>query len=146
MEEQPVLITILRAGLPFHQGFSNYFDKADCGYVTAFRKYSSETEFDIVIQYLASPDLTNRILILVDPMLASGSSLAKVYKQLVDKGKPKQVIFASVLASPEGVEYLKEETPEVTLWTAAIDEKLNAHGYILPGLGDAGDLAFGDKL
>ena len=147
-DDKIVLATILRAGLPFHQGFINYFDKAENAFVSAYRKYKEKgSSFDVLIEYLASPSIEGKVLVLVDPMLATGSSMELGYRALLSKGRPKHVHIASVIASEPAVEYLKSVMPdtETTLWTAAIDPEINSHSYILPGLGDAGDLAFGEK-
>lgn len=148
ISEQIVLATILRAGLPLHQGFLNYFDTAENAFVSAFRRYSDEVNFDIHIEYITAPDLNNKTLILVDTMLATGSSLELAYQALVTKGTPSKVHIASVLATRYAVDYLQKQftASNITLWTAAIDPDLNEHSYIVPGLGDAGDLAYGEKL
>jgi uracil phosphoribosyltransferase len=148
IKENVVVATILRAGLPLHQGFLNYFDKAENAFVSAFREYSDSVNFDIHIEYIASPDLNNKTLIITDTMLATGSSMELAYKALLTKGKPAKVHIASVLATRFAVDYLLKQMPDdnIILWTAAIDPDLNEHSYIVPGLGDAGDLAFGEKL
>ncbi|OIN60220.1 uracil phosphoribosyltransferase [Arsenicibacter rosenii] len=144
---QPVLATIMRAGLPFHQGFLNYFDHADNAFVGAYRGYASDDdEFEIEMDYIVGPDLTGRTLILVDPMLATGRSIEKVYHAMLRYGIPAQTHIAAVIASPEGIGFLQERLPQCRLWLGAIDERLNDHYYIVPGLGDAGDLAFGPKV
>jgi uracil phosphoribosyltransferase len=144
--EQPVLSTILRAGLPLHQGFLNYFDKAENAFISAYRKHHKNGSFDIELEYLASPDLDNKTIILSDPMLASGSSIVVTYKALLEKGKPKKLHLAILIASRQGLEYVKRFLPEnTTIWVGAIDEELTAQSYIVPGLGDAGDLAYGSK-
>ena len=144
---QPVLATIMRAGLPFHQGMLNYFDEADNAFVGAYRGYGTEDdEFEIEMDYIVGPDLTGRTLILVDPMLATGRSIEKVYHAMLRYGIPAQTHIAAVIASPEGVRYLQERIPQCRLWLGAIDDYLNEHYYIVPGLGDAGDLAFGPKV
>lgn len=145
---QPVLATILRAGLPLHQGLLNFFDHADNAFVSAYRRHYNDGSFEIKIDYLSSPLLANRVLILADPMLATGQSMVLTYKDIVAlNGKPKHTHIVSAIASTEGVEFLKRQMPtgEFTFWTAAIDEELTAQSYIVPGLGDAGDLAFGCK-
>ncbi len=146
--EEPLIITILRAGLPFHQGFLNIYDKADNGFISAYREYSSDTEFDIKVEYVASPAIDNRVVIINDPMLATGNSLYACYKSLEATGKPTKLHIASVIASEQAIEYVKTLFPDVdtTVWCGAIDPSLNAHGYIVPGLGDAGDLSYGVKL
>ena len=135
--EQPVVATILRAGLPLHQGFINYFD----------RKYINEDNFDIHIEYIASPRLDGKILILTDPMLATGSSMELAYEALLTKGEPSHIHIASVIASRQAIEHIKKVFPteKTTVWCGAIDPELNAHSYIVPGLGDAGDLCYGEK-
>ncbi len=142
-----VLATILRAGLPFHQGFLNYFDKAENAFVSAYRKYIDEDHFDVNIEYIASPDITGKTLVLVDPMLATGSSMELSYRAMLTKGEPAEIHLASVIATRQAVEYVSKHFPaeKTTLWCAAIDPALNEHCYIVPGLGDAGDLAFGEK-
>jgi len=142
-----VVSTILRAGLPFHQGFLSYFDKAENAFVSAYRKYKDALKFEICIEYLASPRLDGKTLIIADPMLATGSSLELAYGALLTKGKPAHVYIASVIASQKAVDFIAEKFSgeNVSLWTAAIDPELNEHAYIIPGLGDAGDLAFGVK-
>lgn len=141
-----VLGTIFRAGLPFHQGFLDYFDGAENAFVSAYRKYKEKENFDILIEYLASPRLDGKTLILCDPMLATGASMELSYLALLTKGTPATVHFASVIASRQAVDYLRSKMPEdSTLWVGVIDDHINAHSYIVPGLGDAGDLAFGIK-
>lgn len=145
-DEQVVLGTIFRAGLPFHQGFLEYFDGAGNAFVSAYRKYKEKESFDILIEYLASPLLDGKTLILCDPMLATGASMELSYLALLTKGTPAKVHFASVIASQQAVDYLQSKMPEdSTLWVGVIDEHINSHSYIVPGLGDAGDLAFGCK-
>lgn len=142
----PVLITVLRAGLPYFIGFQNIFGEADCGFIGAYRK-ESETDLTITLDYLATPSLEGRTVILVDPMLATGQSVIKSVNALVKHGKPKHVHIAALVAAPEGVELLRKtlKVPH-DVWTWALDEKLNELHYIVPGLGDAGDLSFGEKL
>ncbi|MCM1035674.1 MAG: uracil phosphoribosyltransferase [Paludibacter sp.] len=145
--EPIVLSTILRAGLPFHQGFLNYFDSAENAFVSAYRLYSDENNFTIHTEYIASPDLTGKTLIICDPMLATGSSMETAHKALLEKGSPSKIYLASVIATEKAINYLNSVMPEdAVLYTAAIDPILNEHAYIVPGLGDAGDLAFGEKL
>jgi uracil phosphoribosyltransferase len=147
LKEQPVIATILRAGLPVHQGILNYFDKGQNAFVSAYRKHHKDGSFDIQVEYLSSPDLNNKVLILCDPMLATGASMVLAYKALMQRGKPLHTHIVSVIASTEGVNYVKKNLPEnVTLWCGAVDEELTAQSYIVPGLGDAGDLAFGNKI
>ena len=141
----PVLATVLRAGLPFHQGFLNYFDQATSAFVAAYR-VEATSEISVHVDYLAAPSLEGKVLLLVDPMLATGKSLALTYKAMLRFGTPRQVHIAAAIASPEGVAHLQQELPEAHIWLGALDEKLNAKSYIVPGLGDAGDLAFGAKI
>jgi uracil phosphoribosyltransferase len=144
---QPVLITILRAGLPLHIGLLNYFDMAENAFVSAYRKHHKDGSFEVEIEYLSSPDLTDKVLILNDPMLATGTSLVLAYKALLTNGIPKHVHIVCCIASVQGVEYVKRNLPHnTTIWCGAIDDELTAQSYIVPGLGDAGDLAFGTKL
>ncbi len=147
METQPVVGTILRAGLPLHQGLLNYFDRADNAFVSAYRKHHKDGTFDIHLDYLSSPDLNGRVLILADPMLATGSSMVVTYKAMIAKGKPKHTHIVAAIASLQGIDYLKKHLPaDVSIWVGAVDDELTAQAYIVPGLGDAGDLAFGEKL
>jgi len=143
-----VLSTILRAGIPFHNGFLNYFDHAQNAFVSAYRKYRDSKNFDIYIEYIVAPDLTDKTLIIIDPMIATGGSMELAYGALLTKGTPQQIHLASIIASQQAVDYIVATFPpeKTTLWTAAIDPYLNDHSYIVPGLGDAGDLAFGEKL
>lgn len=146
--DQIVLATILRAGLPFHQGFLSYFDQAQNAFVSAYRRYREKGDtFDIVVEYMATPSIEGKTLILVDPMLATGSSMELAYKALLQKGTPARIHVASVIASRQSVEFIQRHFPEdrTTLWCGAIDPEINAHSYIIPGLGDAGDLAYGVK-
>lgn len=145
--EPVVLATIFRAGVPFHQGFLRYFDQAENAFVSAYRKYRSGEDFDVMIEYLASPSLEGKTLVLVDPMLATGASMELSYKALLTKGKPAKVHIASVIGSRHAVDYMKAVMPEDSeLWVGVIDDDINEHKYIVPGLGDAGDLAYGTKL
>ena len=148
LKEQPVLATILRAGLPMHQGMLNYFDRADNAFVSAYRKHrKGEDAFDIEVEYLSSPSLEDRVLVLCDPMLATGQSMNLVYRALLRLGKPKALHVVSAIASVEGLEYAKLHLPAGTrFWIGAIDEEMTAQAYIVPGLGDAGDLAYGAKI
>ena len=144
-----VLATIFRAGLPFHSGFLKIFDHAGNGFVSAFREYTddSHTNVGIHVEYLATPDIEGKTLILADPMLATGGSMEMGFKALTSKGMPKHVHVACVIAAPEGIEHIKRTFPEnTTIWAAAIDPGLNEHKYIVPGFGDAGDLCYGTKL
>lgn len=146
LKEQPVLATILRAGLSMHQGLLNYFDKSESAFVSAYRKHSSVEEFEIHVEYLASPHLDNRVVIISDPMLATGSSMVMVYKALLKQGKPSRIIIVSAIATPDAIDHVKRHLPSTTeIWVGAIDKELTAQSYIVPGLGDAGDLAFGEK-
>lgn len=142
-----VVATILRAGLPLHQGFLNYFDTAENAFVSAYRKYQSKEDFDIHIEYLSSPLIDGKTVIITDPMLASGKSMHLAYEALLTKGKPAFVHFASVISSTDGIDYLQKamKTDDYAIWTAAVDEELTVKSYIVPGLGDAGDLAYGEK-
>lgn len=144
---QPVIATILRAGLPFHQGFLNYFDQAENAFVSAYRKYKDTLKFDIHIEYIASPRIDDKILIITDPMLATGGSMELSFQAMLTKGKPKEIHVASIIASQRAVDYIANSFPETktTVWCAAVDPELNDHSYIVPGLGDAGDLAYGEK-
>ena len=143
-----VLCSILRAGLPLHQGLLNYFDKAENAFISAYRKHTKNSnDFEIVVEYFASPSIDNKTLILADPMLATGQSLVAVYEAIKKYGQPKEVHIVSVIGALAGIEFVQNYFPKNThLWIAAIDDKLNEKGYIIPGLGDAGDLAFGEKL
>ncbi len=148
LTEKIVLCSILRAGLPLHQGLLNYFDDAENAFISAYRNHPDGSKnFDIVIEYFASPDINNKTLLLADPMLATGKSLVGVYNGIKKFGTPAKIHLIVVIASKQGINYIKEHFPEdTTLWIAAIDDSLNDKGYILPGLGDAGDLAFGEKM
>lgn len=143
-----VLATIFRAGLPFHQGFLNYFDHAENAFVSAYRKYREKENFDVFIEYIASPNLDGKTLILCDPMLATGTSMELSYRALLTKGTPAHIHVASVIASEAAVDYVKKTFPdaETTVWCGAVDPIINSHSYIVPGLGDAGDLAYGEKV
>ncbi|MFH0866985.1 MAG: uracil phosphoribosyltransferase [Bacteroidota bacterium] len=148
LKNQPVIATILRAGLPFHQGILNFFDRAQNAFVSAYRRHHKSGKFDIQIEYTSSPNLEDKVLIISDPMLATGSSMLLTYKQLLESGKPKHTHIISIIASAQGVDYLNRHMTEddYTLWVAAVDDELTAQSYIVPGLGDAGDLAYGSKL
>jgi uracil phosphoribosyltransferase len=147
LKEQLVLVAILRASLPFHQGFLNVFDRAENAFIGAYRgKHRPDETFDIQMDYLACPDLNNKTIILIDPMLATGKSLVKSYEALLTYGKPARTIIAAAIAAPEGIQFLQESIPEADFYIGAVDEKLNNKFYIIPGLGDAGDLAYGGKL
>lgn len=145
--EQPVLFTILRAGLAMHEGVLRYFDHADSAYISAYRKHSSPEDFEIEVEYLAAPDIDQKIWIISDPMLATGSSMVAVYQALRKHGAPKQIHVVCAIATPEALEFVKSKLPSsAQFWVGAIDAELTAKSYIVPGLGDAGDLAFGVKL
>ena len=144
--EQPILATILRAGLPLHTGMLNIFDKADNAFISAYRKHRLDGSFDISLEYISCPDIDNRVLIISDPMIATGSSLVKTIKFLREEGKPKEIHIVAAIACTVGIEFVKRAEPQVTIWCGDIDEELTAKGYIVPGLGDAGDLAFGPKV
>ena len=143
-----VLATILRAGLPLHNGLLNYFDKAQNAFIAAYRKYGKDNKFDIKLEYCTCPSIDGKVLIIADTMLATGASLVLAYHKLIEDGTPSATHFVCPIASRYGVEYLSKNLPhkDVTLWVGAIDEELTNKSYIVPGLGDAGDLAFGDKL
>ena len=146
LTQQPVLATILRAGLGMHIGLLNYFDRAESAFVSAYRKHSTAEEFEIYVEYMAAPEIDNKVLIISDPMLATGSSMAMVYKALLKQGNPSKVYIIAAIAAPEALTYLKEHLPaNVEIWVGAIDDELTAQSYIVPGLGDAGDLAYGVK-
>lgn len=146
-DDKLVLGTILRAGIPFHQGFLNYFDNAENAFVSAYRKYKDKLNFEIFIEYIASPRIDGKVLILTDPMLATGGSMELAYRALLTKGDPEHVHIASIIASQKAIEYVQEHFPsdKTTVWVGAIDPELDDHSYIVPGLGDAGDLAYGEK-
>ena len=148
MIEKPVLATILRAGLPLHQGLLNYFDGSENCFISAFRKHKKGGDFEIKIEYMSSPYLEGKTVILCDPMLASGSSMVLAMEAILSKGKPKHIHVVVTIASSEGIQYFKENLPfrNCTLWLGAEDKELTAQSYIVPGLGDAGDLAFGEKI
>ena len=147
LKELPVIATILRAGLPFHQGMLNYFDSAESAFISAYRKHHKDGTFEVQVEYMSCPDLSDKILILCDPMLATGISIELVFKAMKRNGIPSHVHIVSVIASMQGVEYIKKNLPaNISIWCCAIDEELTAQSYIVPGLGDAGDLAFGKKI
>ena len=147
MKEKPILATILRAGLPLHQGFLNYFDSSDNCFISAYRKHEKGGDFEVKIEYMSSPDLEGKTVILCDPMLASGSSMILAMEAILSKAMPKHIHIVAVIASTEGVDCVKENIPmqDCTLWLGAEDAEMTAQSYIVPGLGDAGDLAFGEK-
>lgn len=146
LKSQPVLATILRAGLPLHQGLLNVFDKADNAFISAYRKHDRDGSFEISMTYAAHPELENRILIISDPMLATGSSMVKTIQQLRGEGNPVEIHIVTAIACTVGIEYLRRALPTSKIWCGAIDDELTAKGYIVPGLGDAGDLSFGNKI
>ena len=143
---QPVITTILRAGVPLFQGVLNYFDKADCGFVAAYRKHDMNDYFSIKQDYLTCPNIEGRPLIVADPMLATGASLIEALKDLLTHGKPSQIHIVAAIASRQGAKAIRTAYPEAHIWIGAIDDELTSKGYITPGLGDAGDLSFGEKL
>lgn len=146
LKDQPVLATILRAGLPLHQGLLNYFDQADNAFISAYRKHNKDGSFEISLDYISCPEMENRVVIISDPMLATGSSLVKTIHFLKNEGHPREIHIVAAIACTVGIEYVKREEPAVTIWCGDIDDELTAKGYIVPGLGDAGDLAFGTKV
>ncbi|HCM77712.1 MAG TPA: uracil phosphoribosyltransferase [Cytophagales bacterium] len=146
LKEQPVLITILRAGIPYFNGFQQFFDRADCGFIGAYRKEDSE-QLKIKLDYVATPSLEGRDVILIDPMLATGFSVTEALKAMKDRGYPRHLYIACVVAANEGLDYLKKNIKiPYSVWCVSVDEKLNQQLYIVPGLGDAGDLSFGEKI
>lgn len=147
IDEQVVLATIFRAGVPFHQGFLDYFDSAQNAFVSAYRKYKEKENFDVFIEYIASPKLDGKTLVIADPMLATGASMELSYRALLTKGTPAKIHVASVIASKAAIDYISSTFPadKTTVWTGAIDSEIDSHSYIVPGLGDAGDLAYGIK-
>ena len=147
MDDDPILITILRAGLAMHNGLLQTFDRCESAFVSAYRSHTSNEEFSIEVEYLAAPNLGGRIWIISDPMLASGNSMVEVYKALLKFGNPKKVIIIVSIATPQSIKLVENELPKNTdIWTAAVDPELTSESYIVPGLGDAGDLAFGIKV
>ncbi len=147
LTEQPVLATILRAGLPLHQGMLNYFDKADNAFISAYRKHHDDGSFEISIEYLSCPDLNNRIVIVSDPMLATGASLVETIKAITKNQTPKEIHIVVAIASTKGIEAVEAALGKnIPIWCGDIDDTLNDHSYIIPGLGDAGDLAYGTKM
>lgn len=147
LEKQPLLATIMRAGLPMHQGFLNVFDNAENAFISAYRKYESDGTFHIQFEHISCPPTAGKTIILTDPMLATGASIVLAYKALLRNGKPKHTHIVSIIASREGIDYVRRHLPEteITLWSAAVDDELTVKSYIVPGLGDAGDLAYGKK-
>ncbi len=150
LDEEVVIAAILRAGVPFHHGLLNYFDGAGNAFVSAYRKYkeTGHQSFDIHIEYIASPSIEGKTLILADPMLATGSSMELTYRALLTKGTPQHIHVATIVASQQAIDYCKRNFPDdkTTIWTAVVDPELNDASYIVPGIGDAGDLAYGEKL
>jgi len=146
LKEQPVLATILRAGLPLHQGLLNYFDKADNAFISAYRKHHRDGTFEISLEYVSCPALEGRVLIVSDPMLATGASLVKTLKFLKEEGHPAEIHVVAAIACTVGIEYVIRDFPNARIWCGDIDDELTAKGYIVPGLGDAGDLAYGVKV
>ena len=146
LKEQPVLATILRAGLPLHNGILNVFDKADNAFISAYRKHKLDGSFDISLEYISCPEMEDRVLILSDPMIATGSSLVKTLQYLRQEGNPREIHIVAAIACTEGLEYVQRAEPFANIWCGAVDEELTAKGYIVPGLGDAGDLAYGLKI
>jgi len=147
LQQQPVIATILRAGLPLHQGLLNYFDQAENTFISAYRiHHDDDDDFDVEVEYLASPDLQDKTVILCDPMLATGSSMVLAYKALLERGRPAHIHVAAVIASEQGIGMVQDNLPaNTTIWVGAIDKELTSRAYIVPGLGDAGDLAYGSK-
>lgn len=146
LKSQPVLATILRAGLGMHQGLLNYYDRAESAFVSAYRKHTTAEDFEIFVEYMAAPKIDDKVLIISDPMLATGSSMAMVYKALLKQGNPRKTFVVSAIAAPEALEFLQKQLPKSTeYFIGAIDDELTAQSYIVPGLGDAGDLAYGEK-
>ena len=146
LKEQPVLATILRAGLAMHNGLLNYFDKADNAFISAYRKHNPDGSFDIRLEYMSCPEIENRVVIISDPMLATGSSLVKSIEFLKEEGNIKELHIVCAIACTVGIEYVLRAQPKATIWCGDIDDEITAKGYIVPGLGDAGDLAFGVKM
>lgn len=149
ISDKVVVATILRAGLPFHQGFLNYFDDAENAFVSAYRKSTKDGKFKVKVEYISCGDLEGKVLLLVDPMLATGSSLVLAYNALVERGgQPKHTHVAAIIASEQGIDYVEKNMPRqtTTVWTSAVDEELTSRAYIVPGIGDAGDLAYGEKI
>ena len=145
LENQPVVTTILRAGLPLHQGLLNFFDKADNGFISAYRKHNRDGSFDISLDYVSCPELENRVVIVSDPMLGTGASLVKTIQYLREEGHPSEIHVVVAIACTVGIEFVLRSEPNCKIWCGAIDDELTAKGYIVPGLGDAGDLAYGTK-
>ena len=146
LEKQPVLATILRAGLPMHQGLLNYFDKADNAFISAYRKHNADGSFEISLDYISCPEMEDRVVIISDSMLATGASLVKTIQFIREEGSPSEIHFVCAIACTVGIEYVLRAEPKATIWCGDIDDELTAKGYIVPGLGDAGDLAYGVKV
>ena len=146
LEKQPVLATILRAGLPMHQGLLNYFDRADNAFISAYRKHNPDGTFEISLDYISCPEMEDRVVIVSDPMLATGASLVKTLQFIRTEGSPSQIHFVCAIACTVGIEYVLRAEPKAIIWCGDIDDELTAKGYIVPGLGDAGDLAYGVKV
>lgn len=145
-DDRIVLATILRAGLPFHQGLLDVFDHAECAFVSAYRKHHKDGSFEIKLEYISCPNLEGKVLVLADPMLATGASIVIATNALLEYGTPSKIHFVTAIASTPGVEHVQRVFPESDIWMGALDEELTAKSYIVPGLGDAGDLAFGEKM
>jgi uracil phosphoribosyltransferase len=146
-KEKPLLATILRAGLSMHQGLLHYFDQSESAFISAYRKHTTAEDFEIYVEYMAAPNLDNKTWIISDPMLATGSSMVTVYQAMLRYGNPKRIFIVSAIATPQALEYVRKNLPENTeIFVAAIDQELTAQSYIVPGLGDAGDLAYGEKI
>lgn len=148
MTQKPVLATILRAGLPFHQGLLNYFDDSENAFISAFRKHYRDGSFEIQVDYMSAPDMEGKVLIIADPMLATGKSMILAYEEMLNNGTPKHTHIVCAIASAQGIEYLQKNLSpsKCTIWVGAVDDELTANSFIVPGLGDAGDLAYGNKL
>jgi uracil phosphoribosyltransferase len=146
LASQPVLATILRAGLAMHQGLLNYFDKADNAFISAYRKHNPDATFDISLEYISSPDMEDRVVIISDPMIATGASMVKTIQYIRQEGNPSDIHIVCAIACTVGLEYVLRAEPKATIWCGDIDDELTAKGYIVPGLGDAGDLAYGVKV
>ncbi len=146
--QKPVLATILRAGLPFHQGLLNYFDDSENAFISAFRKHYRDGSFEIQVDYMSAPDMEGKVLIIADPMLATGKSMILAYEEMLNNGTPKHTHIVCAIASAQGIEYLQKNLSpsKCTIWVGAVDDELTANSFIVPGLGDAGDLAYGNKL
>jgi uracil phosphoribosyltransferase len=146
LTQQPVLATILRAGLPLQQGLLNIFDKAECCFISAYRKVKKSGDFVIQMDYISTPDLEGKVLIMADPMLATGQSMVMCCKELINRYKIAELHIVAAIASTEGVAHVRANLPKAKLWLGAIDEEMTSKSYIVPGLGDAGDLAYGEKV